>query len=194
MRKIILSALTVVFFAVQAEAAEYQIDADHSQVGFRIKHLAISTVPGRFTRFSGTFKFDPDRIESSSAEARISIESINTDNSKRDDHLRNPDFFDAARFPEMLFKTSRVEADGKDSFLAHGVLTIRNIAKPVTLKVTHLGAVKDPWGKERAAFSASTRINRKDFGLTWNKALETGGLVVGEDVEIQIDIQGIKQN
>lgn len=194
MRKTLFICLTVILFTLQAYAAEYKIDTDHSQVGFRIKHLAISMVPGRFGQFSGTFSFDPAKIDASKVATTISVQSINTDNQKRDDHLRNPDFFDAAKYPDIKYTSAKVEPTGKDSFIVHGDLSMHGVTKHVMLNVTYHGAAKDPWGNERTAFSATTRINRKDFGLVWNKVLETGGLVVGEDVEITLDIEGVKQS
>ena len=182
-----------VFLAVTAQAADFKIDPDHSTVGFRIKHLAISTVPGRFTGFGGSFSFDPSNVEASKAEVKIGVKSINTEQAKRDNHLRSPDFFDIEKYPEMNFKTTKIEADSKDTFTAVGDLTIHGVTKPVSLAVKFGGSAKDPMGHDRVAFSATTRINRKDFGLTWNRALETGGLLVGEDVDIAIEIEAIKQ-
>lgn len=176
-----------------ASAAEYKIDPTHSTVGFKIKHLAISTVAGSFTDFTGSFEFEPNKIEASKAEAQINIKSVDTNQGKRDDHLRSPDFFDVAKFPEMKFVSKKVSDVKGDTFKVDGDLTIHGVTKPVTLDVTFGGVAKDPWNNERAAFAATTKINRKDFGLTWNKALETGGLVVGEEVAVNIEIEGIKE-
>jgi polyisoprenoid-binding protein YceI len=173
-------------------AADYQIDPTHSSVTFKVKHLAISSVPGRFGELSGTFSFDPAKIEASRAQATLSVSSINTMDAKRDDHLKGPDFFDASKYPSITFKTNKVDKVGDAAFKAHGDLTIHGVTKPVTLDVTYGGSAKDPWGKERAAFEARTVINRKDFGLTWNKTIETGGLVVGDDVHITLEIEGVK--
>ena len=111
---------------------------------------------------------------------------------KRDDHLKSPDFFDVAKYPKLTFKTNKIDKVSDSAFKAHGDLTIHGVTKPVTLDVTYGGAAKDPWGKERVAFEAKTLINRKDFGLTWSKTLETGGLVVGDDVQITLEIEGVK--
>ena len=173
-------------------AADYQIDPTHSSVVFKVKHLAISSVPGRFGEVSGKFSFDPSKMEASKAEATISVTSINTMDAKRDDHLKSPEFLDASKFPTISFKTTKVEKVSDAAFKALGDLTIHGVTKPVTLDVTYGGAAKDPWGKERAAFEAKTVINRKDFGLTWSKTLETGGLVVGDDVQITLEIEGVK--
>jgi polyisoprenoid-binding protein YceI len=193
MKKFFGTILASFLLVVSAQAADYKIDADHSTVGFKIKHLAISTVPGRFTEFGGTFSFDPAKIDASKADVKVGVKSINTEQAKRDNHLRSPDFFDVEKFPDMTFKTTKIEPSSKDAFKAVGDLTIHGVTKLVTLDVKFGGAAKDPMGNERVAFSATTKINRKDFGLTWNKMLETGGLLVGEDVDISIEVEGIKQ-
>ncbi len=187
---ILIFSLTAVSSAF---AETYKIDPDHSTAAFKIKHLAISTVPGRFTDLSGTVEFDPKNIAAAKAEAKINVSSINTEQKKRDEHLRSEDFFYVTKFPEMTFVSKEIKDITSDSFKVVGELTIRGVTKPVVLDVKYQGAAKDPWGNERAAFSASTKINRKDFGLTWNKVLETGALVVGEEATIDIEIEGIKQ-
>ena len=176
-----------------AFAANYTIDPDHSSVGFKIKHLAISTVNGQFKNFSGNISFDPAHVADSKAEATIKTESVDTQQAKRDDHLRSPDFFEAAKFSEINFKTKKITDATPDSFKAEGDLTLHGVTKPVVLDVTVGGLGKDPYGNERAAFSATTKINRKDFGLVWSKTLDTGALVVGDDVTINLEIEGIKQ-
>jgi len=191
MKKLLVLSLATLMSST-CWAAEYQIDPSHSSVVFKVKHLAISSVPGRFGEVSGKFSFDPAKIEASKAEATLSVTSIDTMDAKRDDHLKSPDFLDASKFPTISFKTNKVEKVSDSAFKAHGDLTIHGVTKPVTLDVTYGGSVKDPWGKERAAFEAKTVINRKDFGLTWNKTLETGGLVVGDDVSIALEIEGVK--
>lgn len=195
MRSRIVASLAslVIFTAAPLWAADYKIDADHSTVGFKVRHLAISSVPGRFATFDGTFSFDPANIKASKADATIALKSVDTNSTKRDEHLRGPDFFDVAKFPSMTFKSKEVEELSKDTFKLIGDLTIRGITKPVSLEVQYQGTVKDPWGNEKAGFTASAKINRRDFGLTWNKVLETGGLVVGDDVAINLEIEGTKQ-
>ena len=178
--------------ATTAWATDYKIDPTHTSVGFKVKHLAISSVPGKFVDVKGSFSFDPAKIESSKAEAEIAVASVDTNEAKRDDHLKSPDFLDSTKFPSITFKSNKVEKISNSEFNAVGDLTIHGVTKPVTLKVTYGGAAKDPWGNERAAFLATTKINRKDFGLTWNKVLETGGLLVGEDVEISLEVEGVK--
>lgn len=190
--KSVLTGL-VLLSATPVFAANYKIDPDHSSVGFKIKHLAISSVSGRFTEFTGEFAYDPKNVTASKAAATIAIKSISTEAKKRDDHLKSPDFFDETKFPEISFKSTKVQAGAGDAFQVTGDLTIHGVTKSVVLDVTAGGEAKDPWGKERAAFSATTKINRKDFGLTWNKVLETGGLVVGDEVTITLEIEGIKE-
>jgi len=185
--------LAVLLLASPVLAADYEIDPDHSSVGFKVKHLAISNVPGGFSRFGGRFSFDPARPEAARVEAAISTSSIDTRHGKRDEHLRSPDFFDTARFPEITFASREVREASNEGFKLLGDLTIKGVTKPVTLDVSITGSGKDMYGKERAAFSATTRINRKEFGLTWSKVLETGALVVGDDVDVTIDIEGIKK-
>lgn len=190
--KKIVALIVMGMFANVGHAADYAIDPSHSSVGFKVKHLAISSVPGKFGEFKGTFSFDPKNIDASKADAQISVGSINTGEAKRDDHLKSADFLDAAKFQTIAFKTTRVEKVSADQFKAHGDLTLHGVTRPVILDVTYGGSAVDPWGKERAAFLATTKINRKEFGLTWNKVLETGGLVVGDDVQITLEVEGIK--
>ena len=193
MRKI-LPVILGMSLAQAAYADTYAIDKDHSQVGFKIKHLAISTVPGTFSEFSGTFDFDPKNVAAAKVDATIAVSSVNTNQAKRDNHLRDADFFDVLKFPEMKFVSKKVTPVDADSFKVVGELTIRDVTKPVTLDVEFGGAAKDPWGNDRAAFTATTKFNRKDWGMQWNKALETGGLLVGEDVHVTLEIEGIKKS
>ncbi|MEY4668018.1 MAG: hypothetical protein RL518_717 [Pseudomonadota bacterium] len=191
MKKILALPLAILLSST-CWAADYQIDPSHSSVVFKVKHLAISSVPGRFGDVSGTFSFDPGKIEDARAQATISVSSINTMDAKRDEHLKGADFFDASKYPSISFTTTRVDKVSDSAFKAHGDLSIHGVTKPVVLDVVYGGSAKDPWGKERIAFEAKTLINRKDFGLTWNKAIETGSLVVGDDVQITLEIEGIK--
>ncbi len=170
-----------------AGASTYTIDAAHSSVGFQIKHLAISKVNGSFTEFSGTFEFEEGKPESWSVEANIQLASVDTGNQDRDDHLRNSDFFNVEKFPVMTFKSTGMKGDR-----LMGNLTLHGITKAVALDVEFNGAVTDPWGNDKVGFSATGKINRKDWGLTFNKALDTGGLMIGEDVKISIEIEAAK--
>jgi polyisoprenoid-binding protein YceI len=175
-----------------AGAVVYKVDSDHTNVGFKVRHL-FTQVQGRFDRFSGTISFDPSKPEATKVEGTIEASSINTNVPERDKHLRSEDFFDIAKYPKITFaSTQAAQIDpSKKSGKLEGTLTIRGTSKPVVLDVTYLGAAKDPWGNQRAGFSARTRINRKDFGLTWNETLESGGLLVGDDVQIEIDAEGL---
>lgn len=190
--KRVLGVVVVSLVAANAWAVDYKIDSSHSSVGFKVKHLAISSVPGAFGEFKGNFSFDPANVAASKAEAEIVATSISTRDAKRDDHLRGSDFLDTQKFPSISFKSSKVEKVSDTEFKAHGDLTIHGVTRPVVLNVTYGGAAKDPWGNERAAFVATTKINRKDFGLTWSKAIETGALLVGEDVDITLEVEGVK--
>lgn len=188
-----LSAALIIS-ASSAHAANYEVDPAHTNVGFKIKHLAISTVSGSFTDFTGSINYDPAKVETSSVDVKVSVKSISTLNGKRDDHLRGPDFFDTAKFTDMTFRSKQVKDPSSDGFKVVGDLTIRGVTKEVVLNVEKGGEAKDPWGNERIAFSATGKINRKDFGLTWNKTLEAGGLLVGDDVAINIDVEAIKKS
>jgi polyisoprenoid-binding protein YceI len=184
-------AVTTAGSAAQAEV--YEIDPSHSTVGFKIRHLAISSVPGRFGDFSGTIEFDPKNIEKSHTEASIAIKSINTENTKRDDHLKGADFFDEAKHPAISFKTTKVEPVSESTFKATGDLMMHGVTKPVTLDVEYTGSATDPWGNKRVGFAATTSLSRKDFGITWNKALDAGGVVLGDEVKVTLEIEGIEK-
>ena len=171
----------------------WDIDTVHSSVGFTVRHLVISKVRGRFTRWSGSLALDEVNPGASSIEVRIETASIDTDEPKRDAHLRSADFFDVERNPEMTFRSTAVEKAGAERYRMTGDLTLAGVTRPVVLDVEALGQAKDPWGGERAGFSARTTIDRREFGLTWNQALETGGAVVGEKVEITIEIEAVKR-
>lgn len=191
MKRLVASLLSCLV-ATSAWATDYKIDPTHSSVVFKVRHMGISYVPGRFMSLDGTFSYDPTNVKNSKAAATIAVASINTADVKRDDHLKSRDFLDATKFKDIAFKTTSVEPVSADTFKAHGGLTIHGVTKPVVLDVTYGGSGKDPWGNERAAFTAMTKINRKDFGLTWSKVLETGKLLVGEEVQIVLEIEGIK--
>jgi polyisoprenoid-binding protein YceI len=170
----------------------YTIDKGHSSVEFKVRHFA-SKVNGRFGDFEGTIQADPAKPEASSVTFTIKTASIDTNNGKRDDDLRSPNFFDASKFPEITFKSSKMTATGKDQYAVTGTLTMHGVSKEVTLPVTYLGAAKDPWGNQRASFELNTKINRKDFGIDWNKTLDSGGLMLSDDVDVTIDLETIKK-
>ena len=183
---------SLVWLAPVTFADLYQVDPVHSQVQFTVSHLVMFKVKGNFDQYQGTVEADPASGTIKAVEAKIQTASVDTREKKRDDHLRSADFFDAANHPEMTFVSKRVEGSGGDITLV-GDLTIRGNTREVALKGKYLGEIKDAYGKTRAGFEASGKINRQDFGLTWNKALETGGLVVGDEVEIGLEIQAVKQ-
>ena len=175
-----------------AWAATYVVDPTHSTVEFKIRHL-LSYVRGQFNEFEGTFDYDPEHPEVWKVTATIPTASIDTRVADRDTHLRSPDFFDAASFPTLSFASTQATDVTPTSAKLHGLLTIHGVERPVVFDLDVYGVVTDPWGKVRSAFTATTTINRKDFGLTWNKVLETGQLLVGEEVEIILEVEGIVQ-
>ncbi len=179
--------------APQEPPAAYSIDKSHSQVAFKVRHLGISTVTGRFHDYDASLSVDPKDLSTFNTSAVIQAASIDTDNQKRDDHLRSADFFDAGAHPQITFTSKGVQNVQGNTFQVVGDLTMRGITQPVVLDVELVGTVRDPQGKDRLAFTAEGKINRKDFGLTWNRALETGGLVVGEEVTIVLDVAAVQQ-
>src|SRR5215471_18772271 len=162
----------------------WTIDGAHAEAGFAVKHLMISTVHGRFGTVTGNVDFDEVQPLSSKLDVAIDVASIDTRQEQRDNHLRSPDFFDAANFPTMRFVSTGISGDVNSDFRVTGDLTIRGITKPVTLDVTAEGRGRDPWGNERAGFSARGKISRSAFGLTWNQVLEAGGVMVGDEVKL----------
>ena len=170
----------------------WNIDPSHSSVNFTVRHMVISKVRGAFGRFEGALDFDPENPAASKAQVRIETASIDTREAKRDEHLRSGDFFAAEKYPALTFQSTKVEKTDGDQYRVSGNLTIRDTTRPVVLEAEFLGGGKDPWGNERIGFSAHTSINRKEFGLTWNQALETGGLLVGEKIEIAIDVEAVR--
>lgn len=182
-----------VALSAPAFAADYVVDKQHTNIGFSVKHLMISNVKGNFTDFEGTFSFDDKTKSLTAAETSIKSASIFTNESKRDEHLKSPDFFDAAKFPAITFKLKKAVSAGGSKMKAVGDLTIRGVTKEVALDGEFEGSAKDPWGNTRAAFTASGVINRTDFGLKWNKLLDEGGVVVGEEVKLLLELEGIMQ-
>jgi polyisoprenoid-binding protein YceI len=179
--------------ATQQGITTWNIDPAHSNAQFSVRHLMISNVKGEFTRVSGQVRFDENEPESLSAGATIDVSTINTREPDRDNHLKSADFFDVANFPTITFKSRRVEK-GPDGLKLTGDLTIRGVTREVALDVEGpTPPMKDPWGFTRVGASATTKINRKDFGLTWNQALETGGVVVGDEIKITIDVELVAQ-
>jgi polyisoprenoid-binding protein YceI len=170
----------------------WSIDPAHSHVEFAVRHLMISTVKGRFGIVRGTVRTDDTDPAKGQAEIEIDADSIDTREAQRDAHLRSADFFDVEKFPKLTFRSTRITDVSGDSFKLIGDLTIHGVTREVTLDVTSEGRGKDPWGGERAGFSATTRVKRSDFGLTWNQALETGGFVVGDEIKVSLDVELVK--
>ncbi len=170
----------------------WNIDVAHSSITFSVRHLVFAKVRGRFDKWAGTIAFDEAGLERSSVEVEIDATSINTGVGDRDNHLRSADFFDVERFGSIGFTSTRVERASEERYLVVGTLTLHGVAREVTLEATYAGQTRDPWGNQRAAFAATTSINRADFGLKWNQALETGGVVVGERVDIDLEVQAVQ--
>ena len=170
----------------------YTVDKAHSDAVFTIRHL-MSKVTGRFSDLSGTISIDRAKPEASSVEFKILATSIDTAQPDRDKHLRSADFFDAEKNPEITFKSTSMKSTGKDTYDVTGTLTIRGVAKEVTLPVTVLGEMKDPRGQEKIGFETTTTVNRKDYGVSWNRALDAGGYLLGDDVKVTITIEAGKQ-
>ena len=170
--------------------AKWNVDTVHSTIGFSVRHMMISNVKGTFNEFDGNIELDPTDLTDASIEFTIDASSVDTRMPDRDDHLRSADFFDVENHPNLTFKATEIKKTSEDNYDMTGVFTIRGTTKPVTFDITFEGMAKDPMsGDEAAGFTGSTKINRKDFGLTWNTALETGGFVVSDEVKINIEIQ-----
>ncbi|MBI4817531.1 MAG: YceI family protein [Deltaproteobacteria bacterium] len=168
-------------------AAPYGLDPDHTQVGFKVKHMVVTDVRGSFKAYAGTIDIDDQDVTKSKVNIEIDAASVTTGVEKRDGHLKSPDFFDVAKFPKLTFKSTKVKSAGTGKLEVTGDLTIRGVTKSVVLQVEGPTApVKNPWGVPVRVASATTKINRKDFGLVWNKPIETGGLLVGDEVTIEI--------
>jgi polyisoprenoid-binding protein YceI len=173
-------------------AHTFVMDKAHSEVGFRVRHL-LSRTPGRFKDFEGHIQLDTATPEHSSVEFHIRAASVDTDQPDRDQHLRSADFFDVANHPEIVFRSESVRPTGSDRFDVTGILTIRGIQKRITLPVTYHGQTRDPWGNDRAGFSSAVTLNRKDFGIVWNAALDQGGLLLGDEVSVTLEIEAIQE-
>lgn len=185
-------AAMVVLAAAPAFASSWEIDPSHTQAQFAVRHLMVSNVRGEFGKTTGTIEIDEKDASKSSVNATIDATTINTREPKRDAHLKSADFFEAEKYPTITFKSKKVSKNG-DKLKVVGELTIRNVTKEVTLEVTSTAEVKDPWGNTKRGFSATTKVNREDFGLTWNKALEGGGVLVGKEVQIEIEVEAAKK-
>ncbi len=167
----------------------WQIDHSHSQVTFSVRHLMVTNVRGEFDKFSGTVEFDEQNPANSKIDVQIEAASVNTKDAKRDEHLRSADFFDAEHYPYLHFTSKNIVATDAQHGRIFGDLTIRGVTKEVVLEVEYTGSAKTPWGTTSAGFNASTKVNRTEWGLNWNAALETGGVLVGDDVKIALEVE-----
>jgi len=174
-------------------ASTWEIDPAHSSATFSIRHMTISNVRGEFGKVTGTVNWDDADVAKSTAEATLDATTINTHEPKRDAHLKSPDFFDVEKNPTITFKSTQVQKVGADHVKITGNLTIHGVTRPVILDATYTGIVKDPGGNTRRGASAKTKLNRKDFGLTWNKSLEAGGVLVGDEVDIALELELAKK-
>ncbi len=172
---------------------KWVLDPTHSEVGFKVKHLMFTNVSGNFTKFEATATSDDENFDNATFEFTADVDSINTNNADRDGHLKSADFFDAAKFPKLTFKSTSITKAEEGEYVVTGDLTLHGETKPVTLAVEYGGIQKDPWGNVKSGFSIVGKVNRKDFGLTWNAALETGGVMLGEEVKLALELQFVKQ-
>ncbi len=176
---------------VRAETARYDVDPEHSTIGFSEDHMVVSKTRGQFMEYTGFIEMDPDAKTVKVIEATIKTPSITTNHQKRDTHLKSPEFFDVEKYPTMTYKMRSYRKTG-DGYTAIGDLTLHGVTKEITLVGNFNGVNKDPWGNTRAGFTAEGKVNRKDFGVNWNKALDNGGVIVGNDVLIRLDVECIK--
>jgi polyisoprenoid-binding protein YceI len=187
-------ALLVFLIPVFTYGATWQMDPDHSSFQFKIRHLTVSNVKGDFNKVQGTVTMDDQSIDNLKVEVTIDAASVNTDHSKRDEHLRGPDFFDVTKYPTITFVSKKVVKGERDRLKVVGDLTIHGVTREITVDVEGpTSGVKDPWGNFRRGATATTKISRKDFGLAWNKVLDNGGLVVGDEVSIYVEVELVRK-
>jgi polyisoprenoid-binding protein YceI len=172
--------------------ATWNIDLPHSAIHFSARHMVVSKTRGRFAKFSGAIQFDPKELSKGTVNVEIDPASVDTGDAQRDGHLRSGDFFEVEKFPKASFKSTSVVEKGEGKLQITGDLTLHGVTKSVTLDASYEGSGKDPWGGERSGFTATTTINRTDFGVSFNKALDTGGLLVGEKIELQLEVEAVK--
>ena len=184
--KILKLSLASLAVSTALFAGTYNIDASHTNTGFTVKHMMITNVTGKFNDIAGTFEYDEKTNTLKSLSGEIVVASINTANEKRDEHLKAEEMFDVAKFPKITFKSTKIEKDA-----VYGDFTMKGVTKNIKLDLETTSVIKDPWGKQRTGFSLNGKIKRSDFGLTWNKALETGGVAVSDDVKLAIDVEGV---
>ena len=191
---ITLVAMSILAFSsfASAEMSRWKIDHDHTTLGFQVKHMVVSKTKGKFLDYTGVVEMDPETKKFKTIEAVIQTKSVFTDHKKRDEHLRSPDFFDAKTYPTMTYKMKSYKKTG-DTYTALGDITIRGVTKEITLVGTFNGVAKDPWGNTRAGFTAEGTLNRKDFGMKFSKLLDNGGLMVGDEVQIMLEVEVIQE-
>lgn len=171
----------------------WAIDPTHSEIGFKVKHMMFTNVSGKFTQFEATIENEDDAFETSKISFSADVNSVNTGNEDRDNHLRGADFFDVENFAKLTFKSTSIKKTSEGEYQISGDLTIKDVTKNITLETEYSGMMKDPWGNTKIGLSLNGKINRKEFGLTWNAALETGGVLVGEDIKLVAEVQFAKQ-
>jgi polyisoprenoid-binding protein YceI len=188
----VFAALVLFALATDVPAAEtYELDKSHSSVGFSVKHMVITNVKGTFDEFDVNITYDPNNIENSSVEVAIDVASINTKDEKRDEHLRSPDFFDIANHPNITFKSDQIAKKG-DGYVAVGTLTMRGVSKQIELPFELNGPIQNPWGQTVIGIVIEFELDRKDYNIKWNKTMDAGGVVVGDDVKIEINLEAQK--
>lgn len=195
LKQTLTKQFTKAFFAVGlvfglSQSAEYDLDKSHSHIGFKVSHMVISKTKGEFKDYSTELKWDPKDLKNSVLNATIQAGTINTDDEKRDEHLRAPDFFDTAKYPTISFKSKKITKKGK-GYEVLGSLTMKDVTKDVKIPFTVNGPVQDPWGNTRLGFEGSLTVNRKDYNISWSNKMDNGGLVVGDEVTIDISVEGI---
>ena len=194
MKRYVIVFLFIFVIPALANASSWQIDPDHSSLQFKIRHLMVSNVNGGFPKFRGTVTIDDQNITNLKVDITIDAASVNTGHVKRDEHLRNPDFFDVTKYPTITFVSKKIERTGTNTLKVIGDLNIRGVTKEITVDVEGpTGEVKDPGGNFRRGATATTKINRQDFGIMWNRVLDTGGVVVGDEVNIYVEVELIKK-
>ncbi|MDB5096394.1 MAG: hypothetical protein JWM80_815 [Cyanobacteria bacterium RYN_339] len=171
----------------------WQIDASHSHVGFSVKHMMIATVRGTFNAYTGTLELDGTDLTKSKITGEIDVASIDTREAKRDEHLRSADFFDAENHPKIVFASKKIELVSGNEYKVTGDITIRGVTREIVLDAEYAGIHKDPWGGTRTGFTVTGSLNRKDFGLSWNAALETGGVLVGDKIKLELEVEAVQQ-
>jgi polyisoprenoid-binding protein YceI len=193
MKRTLLTAVVLAAaLALPAAAADYKIDPAHSEVSFQIRHL-LTQVRGHFNQYEGTVNLDPAKPETSKVEFKIKADSIDTGVADRDKHLRSGDFFETEKYPEITFTSSKIKKTGKDTYDVTGKFTMHGVTKEITLPVTFAGTAKDPWGNQRAGFSTTTTLDRKAYNINWNKAVDNGGVLLGDDVKVEINLEAVLQ-